>query len=280
MTQLNDGFADYQNKIIDSSKEAMTGVINEFTGHDYEFKVAGNNIALHTRNGINHSAPQTKIAIASLADSLSLLVRYRYNNMYKAGIYLVTGLENGINDSTSIATTAITNMMNEVIKTANKTAEIKSPSRVFAEMGYYVVAGFAKGIVNNTDMSTNASETMTKKAIDNVKTAMTRLCKMFDDDLNTNPTITPIMDLSSVNRGMAAISDMMSHNSFSLNTNTSPVSAALHTKNQNGIVDNSKTSNTAVTNNNTFNISNANNPKAIAIEVSDILKRQIERVNL
>ena len=280
MSKLNDGFADYQNKIIDSSKEAMTGVINEFTGHDYEFKVAGNNIALHTRNGINHSAPQTKIAIASLADSLSLLVRYRYNNMYKAGIYLVTGLENGINDSTSIATTAITNMMNEVIKTANKTAEIKSPSRVFAEMGYYVVAGFAKGIINNTDMSTNASESMTNKAIDNVKTAMTRLCKMFDDDLNTSPTITPIMDLSSVNRGMAAISDMMAHNSFNLNTNTSPVSAALHTKNQNGTVDNSKTSNTAVTNNNTFNISNANNPKAVAVEVSDILRRQIERVNL
>lgn len=280
MTQLNDGFTDYQNKIVDSSKDAMTGVVNEFKGHDYEFKVAGNNIALHTRNGINHSAPQTKIAIASLADSLSLLVRYRYNNMYKAGVYLVTGLRNGINDSTSKATTAITVLMDEVIKAAKNTADIRSPSRVFAKMGYYVVAGFANGIVNNTDMSTNASETMTNKAIDNVKTAMTRLCQMFDDDLNTSPTITPVMDLSSVNRGMAAISDMMSNNSFSLNTNTDPVRAALHTKNQNGIIDNRKTSNMDVTNNNTFNISNASNPKAVAVEVSDILRRQIERVNL
>lgn len=280
MTQFNDGFTDYQNKIIDSSKDAMTGVVNEFKGHDYDFKVAGNNIALHTRNGINHSAPQTKIAIASLADSLSLLVRYRYSNMYKAGVYLVTGLRNGINDSTSKATTAITVLMDEVIKAAKNTADIHSPSRVFAKMGYYVVAGFANGIVNNTDMSTNASETMTNKAIDNVKTAMTRLCQMFDDDLNTSPTITPVMDLSSVNRGMAAISDMMTNNSFSLNTNTDPVRAALHTKNQNGIIDNRKTSNMDVTNNNTFNISNASNPKAVAVEVSDILRRQIERVNL
>ncbi len=200
--------------------------------------------------------------------------------MYKAGVYLVTGLRNGINDSTSKATTAITVLMDEVIKAAKNTADIHSPSRVFAKMGYYVVAGFANGIVNNTDMSTNASETMTNKAIDNVKTAMTRLCQMFDDDLNTSPTITPVIDLSSVNRGMAAISDMMTNNSFSLNTNTDPVRAALNTKNQNGMIDNRKTSNMDVTNNNTFNISNASNPKAVAVEVSDILRRQIERVNL
>ena len=94
--------------------------------------------------------------------------------------------------------------------------EINSPSRVFARIGEYCVRGFSNGLIENSRMIESASEGITNTAIDSMKTVVGHIADIINGEVQVDPTIRPVMDLSNVEAGAAAIGSMFGGQSYSM----------------------------------------------------------------
>lgn len=81
-------------------------------------------------------------------------------------VYL--GLAKGMNDPdvTTALDTAVEVIVNRVVRKTEEGFEIKSPSKVFDDMGVYIPEGLAGGVIRGTDSAERAVEYMANSVID------------------------------------------------------------------------------------------------------------------
>jgi tape measure domain-containing protein len=118
-----------------------------------------------------------------------------FDSGVKAAQGLVDGLESKKDD--------VREKMNEIAalmeKTLNAYLKIKSPSQLFAEIGKFSVMGLAQGLTDNSAVISSAADNLAKNAV----TAMQKsISDIATSELNLDPVITPILDLTTL-RGQA-----------------------------------------------------------------------------
>lgn len=94
--------------------------------------------------------------------------------------------------------------------------EMHSPSKVFARYGKYIVLGLVNGLTNNAALAEDAVTGMGSKAIDSMKTVVGHIADIVNGEVQVDPTIRPVMDLSDVEAGAATIGSMFGGRSYSL----------------------------------------------------------------
>ena len=91
--------------------------------------------------------------------------------LYEAGANIVDGLINGITSGLSKLRDAITGMGQSTVSWLKDTLGIRSPSRVFMQLGGYVGEGFAQGIGASADTVGNAAAAMSAAAFSGLRAA-------------------------------------------------------------------------------------------------------------
>lgn len=86
----------------------------------------------------------------------------------QAGKDLVQGLIDGITQMTAAAIGAITGVVDSVVEKAKSLLKIKSPSRVFKQIGEYTGEGLAQGIAGTYDMVERASAKLAQAAVPDI----------------------------------------------------------------------------------------------------------------
>lgn len=164
-------------------------------------------------------------------------VRSYMSKFYNAGSYLVTGFVNGIRDNIYMARRAAIKLANDTELAARSELDINSPSKVFRKIGAGVPEGFAQGIERFSYLGTRAVESMSNDAIDSASRVLSNVTAALTDDVNTQPTIRPIVDLSNVESGSDAISSMLAMDpTVSAFSNARSISSMMN-RNQNGAND-------------------------------------------
>ena len=111
----------------------------------------------------------------------------------------------------------------------------KSPSRVFMQIGRYLDEGLAIGINDRSDIATNSASNMASSVIGNVQNAISKAGDMLSANVDAQPTIKPIVDLSEVRRGANAISGIFgSGPSVGVMANVNAISSSMNSRSQNG----------------------------------------------
>ncbi|MDO5397614.1 MAG: tape measure protein [bacterium] len=150
----------------------------------------------------------------------------------KMGTALSEGLANGIIENRGIVNKASSDMSQGVIDASKKTADINSPSKVFAEIGKYMVFGMAVGIEKYSKAVLTACSDTGKTAINAMSVVTGGIAEAvigaFDEDLDIQPTITPVVDLTNVRNGIGMI-----NGAFGANRGMS-LAMAIDTNVQNG----------------------------------------------
>lgn len=96
------------------------------------------------------------------------------SKMFEIGKNIIQGMINGVKNMASKVVDSVKGVVDNAISGAKKLLGIKSPSRVFMEIGAYTSEGMALGIEQNEDMVQKASENMVNTAIpDEIKVAET-----------------------------------------------------------------------------------------------------------
>lgn len=199
-----------------------------------QFKTGGETIMSNFVSGIKGSRSTASSAFTSMMAFITLSLKGYYNNFYTIGGYLVTGFANGISASAYKAKAKAKDMAKDAEKAAREELQVHSPSKKLDKVGQYFGMGFANGIDKKSHLSVQAAKTMAASAIDSTKQTISRLGQMLAMDVDAQPTIRPVMDLSDINSGVATMNGMLAMNpSVGVMTNIGAINASMRNR-QNG----------------------------------------------
>lgn len=199
-----------------------------------QFKTSGETIMSNFVSGIKGSRNTASSAFTSMMAFITLSLKGYYNNFYTIGGYLVTGFANGISASAYKAKAKAKDMAKDAEKAAREELQVHSPSKKLDKVGQYFGMGFANGIDKKSHLSVQAAKTMAASAIDSTKQTISRLGQMLAMDVDAQPTIRPVMDLSDINSGVATMNGMLAMNpSVGVMTNIGAINASMRNR-QNG----------------------------------------------
>ena len=145
------------------------------------------------------------------------------------GEYMVDGLIEGVESKQPEFLKTLESLISAGTEITQDTAEIHSPSRVFARIGEYLVEGLIGGITNRSDDASKASADMARGTIQSVSRLISDMSTIIDSDMEITPTISPILDMTNVQNGLNQMDSTLSANR-SIALGMSVVS-----KNQNGL---------------------------------------------
>lgn len=153
-----------------------------------------------------------------------------------AGKAVVTGFANGITLYKYIAKEAAKAMANAAEQAAKDALDINSPSKVFRKIGTSVPEGFAQGIGMLGGTVKKSTENMARTSVESVKRSIARLADVVSSDIDTQPTIRPVIDLSDVRTGVNAIDGMLnSRSTMGVVANVQSINSMMNRRSQNGV---------------------------------------------
>ena len=156
--------------------------------------------------------------LEQVAQSLSNLVTVARNmtnddgtmiDFQIVGQNISTGIAAGIASATGVVEAAARAVVKAAVDAANAEADSHSPSRVFMTVGGYMGQGMALGFSGEQSNVETAAEGVTNSAIETAQTAMATFAALMSQDIDANPTITPVLDLSNVTAGSALINGIL-----------------------------------------------------------------------
>ena len=139
-------------------------------------------------------------------------------NLYQAGVDAAKGLLAGLQSRNAEIKRAMEKLVEEIIAVIKRKLSIRSPSKVFEEIGVLSMQGLANGFTKSTKLVTDAVVSATDSALAAMKNTMSKISDAVAADMDTNPVITPILDLSLVRSQIGTLSAL---------TNVTPITAAV-----------------------------------------------------
>ena len=213
----------------------ISAVNRQISSKASTFQQAGNDLMSKFASGISKGRNVVVSAIKTPLSSAITTANGYYLGFYNAGAFLVDGFAAGISANTWKAAAKASAMAEAAEAAAREALDINSPSKVFRELGYSVPEGFAIGIDRLSSMAVNSATDMAKSAINGVKDAVSSISNHINDNMDSQPTIRPVVDLSSVKTGIHAINGMFGSNpSIGVMSNINSVSSMMSQNNQNG----------------------------------------------
>lgn len=137
--------------------------------------------------------------------------------LLQAGRDLIQGLINGIKEKAASVAKAAADVVSNAISAAKSALGINSPSRVFKEIGRFVDEGFVIGLDTYSDKVEKSASDLANSVIDNVRDPLSNVAKILNGDIDVNPVIAPVMDLTNIQAGTRALNGMLQDGTMQIN---------------------------------------------------------------
>lgn len=95
-------------------------------------------------------------------------------------------------------------------KSAKNALQINSPSKLFMRLGSGTIEGFVKGISDNMSDVVKSSEGISNSAYKAVSRTIGAVTEAMNTNMDMNPTITPVLDLTNIQNGSRTIGSLLS----------------------------------------------------------------------
>ena len=208
------------------------------------FYSAGGLISGQFANGILGGIRSVISAVNSVTNAAKSACKADYSAFYSAGLYVARGFASGIQSGSFAAVAAARAMAIAAKRAAESALDVHSPSRVFRKIGAYVSEGMAIGIDDKAHYAENSAEDMANSVIDGAKTAVSGIGGVISNGLDIEPSISPVVDMTSVNadldikslnatvdmlinKPVASISQLMDETQYAINASNMEVIAAI-----------------------------------------------------
>lgn len=225
--------------ILANAKEVTKAVTNLITdmgslakSQNTAFNTTGKEIIREFTSGISSAKNKPRAAISDLSKDSVKSARGYYSEFNSAGSYLAMGFAKGIESSTWYANLKSRAMARAAAKAAKEELDEHSPSKVGYEIGDFFGIAFVNGISDNEKKAYAESAKMASSAKKGLGNAMNQLTTMLLDDIDTQPTIRPVLDLSDIQSNARAINGLL-NNRASIGVSAN-VDSIRRTMNQNG----------------------------------------------
>uniref|UniRef100_A0AAU7H0G0 Tail length tape measure protein n=1 Tax=Streptomyces phage Scarif TaxID=3158858 RepID=A0AAU7H0G0_9CAUD len=141
--------------------------------------------------------------------------------LYQAGVDSAKGILEGLKKEQANLEKQMDKIADAMVKALKKKLKIKSPSRVFMEMGGYSAQGLAKGLDEMSGSVERSAERTGTAAVDALRKSLSGFSDLISKDMDTRPVITPVLDLSSVKKESGQISGIFGNGSIAVGSSYS-----------------------------------------------------------
>ena len=229
-----DSFAEAETKAASAATKMLDSTISKIESKESKVKSAGKKLTDNLIKGLKENKKDIPKAVTGSLDDAVSDIEESYTDFYNAGSYLVEGFASGISANTWKAEAKAKAMAEAAEEAAKEALDINSPSKVFRRVGYSVPEGFAQGIDRMGGMVKVASVAMANRAFDSTKGALSKLSRLFDGEIDTQPIIRPVVDLSDVASSVGTMNSMLNTTpSIGVLSNISAISSMMNNR-QNG----------------------------------------------
>ena len=119
-------------------------------------------------------------------------------SFYQTGSNYAIGLAQGMVESANYSWNAGAYIGTEAARATRNSLQVKSPSRVAKKIGNFYGEGLGIGIREMGSYVGEQAATMAQKAVDTARSYATAFAEVMDENMNLQPVISPVMDLSNV----------------------------------------------------------------------------------
>ena len=224
------GIKSGQKNIDDAMEDITVSISSKAT----KFYLIGARAMKNFADGILTQTITAKKAVTSVINACRDTANAKYRSFYNLGKYLVKGFASGIKENTFMAEVAASAMAEAAYKAAKEALDVNSPSKIFRKLGFAIPEGLAMGIDKLSYIVGNSVISMTKSAINGTKDAISRIASIVTNDIDAQPTIRPVLDLSDVRSGANAIGNMLNGRTLSIATRNVGTINSMMKYNQNG----------------------------------------------
>lgn len=231
------------NSIIKSSKPSITASMKtSLSGMSTEIKSASKTTDKTMTTLLNTLAKTIKSKKSMITAAFKTIIsggpqaiKSKYSSFKSAGVYLGEGLVAGIESMESAAYWAGYALGQAAVQGEKDGQQSKSPSKLAIQAGKWLGQGLVIGIQKMERSVYNAGYDMGDSAVSSLTSAIARIGDVINSDIDTQPTIRPVLDLSNIQAGAGTINSMFGMQpSVGLLSNVNSINSMMNRR-QNGV---------------------------------------------
>lgn len=209
--------ADYVPQMVRAGGRLIIGVLDGLAAELPGMISAGVNLVLAYLAGITAAFPRLVQAaftmIITFVNDLANAIVKNGPALGQAGAHMaqaiVEGMVKGLAAGAGSVISAAENMASGALSAAGHLLGIHSPSKEFHKLGVWSGEGYAGGVDDSVPTVVQSINAMGKTALGTMNKAIESVANAIPDSMNLTPTITPVLDLSNVEKGSSAIGTML-----------------------------------------------------------------------
>ena len=230
-----DSAAGFKQALGDVGKAGAEKLVKALESIHDDTKKAGENAMHKFVEGVKSVFSDAEKACKSIATSCADAIRESSSEFSSAGSDLVDGFSSGISANSYKAAAKARAMAQAAAQAAKDELDINSPSKVFRAIGTSVPEGFAVGIDKFIGLVKNSSNSMANTAVGTVSKTISTLADMVSTDIDSQPTIRPVLDLSDIKSGAKSLNGLLGMGaSIGVSANIGAINSMMNGRVQNG----------------------------------------------
>lgn len=186
-------------------------------------------------DGIRTNTQKTISAVNNLMSAVFEAIGMYIGNIPELGRQLIQGFINGITASAGDLWNTIVGVVEDAWNGVLSFLGINSPSRLAAEAGRFVDEGLAVGLEKYSHVAGDAAVGVGEATMDSLSSAISKASDAVANDIDAQPTIRPVLDLSGVKNGAKGISDIFGSDAMvGVSANVGAINSMMNRRSQNG----------------------------------------------
>lgn len=137
-------------------------------------------------------------------------------DLYQAAVDSAAGLVKGLEQQKAAIEQQMEWIAEAMVNAIKQKLGIQSPSKVFAEIGGWSAQGLAKGLIAASSVVEDSAAAVGQKAITSLSKSLSGMSNLVMSNIDVNPTITPVLDLSGVKKDAGQIGSLLGSQSISV----------------------------------------------------------------
>ena len=243
LSSVGGGLIDSLNKGIQSKSSSVTAAVTDIVGNIVnsisnkatQLVAAGASLMSNLLKGINDKKSAVTSSAISAVTSAASAIKLSYTEFYNSGSYLGDGLVLGINAQQTAAYNAGYALGQKAVQGEKDGQKSHSPSKATFQSGIWLGQGLVNGIKNISSSVYKSGYSLGSTATKSISSAISIARDMINSDMDTQPTIRPVLDLSDVRSGASSINGMFNSGpSLAISSNLNAISSSMNQRSQNG----------------------------------------------
>ncbi|NBI91917.1 phage tail tape measure protein [Lachnospiraceae bacterium] len=176
------------------------------------FQTLGENLVQALANGIKSKQSTSEEAAKAVCSATMNAFRngLSADELRGVGANAAQGLADGIRSKINEIADAAIDAAKRAVREAKKELDEHSPSKVFFKIGENVDLGMINGIRAYLSRVGAAGTDLGRETIDSMKSAISHISDIVNNEMDSEPTIRPVLDMTNVQNGVQEINSLFS----------------------------------------------------------------------